>query len=93
MGEAAARLRSRERADTIQSNAPARLVTERLSRQPAIIHPLRETPERPNVSALARQFHVSRKTIQRDLHELVARGQLDTSRFSDIVSDLDPSDA
>jgi len=81
MGEAVAMLRSMERAEKIESNEPERLFTERLSRQHAIVNQLREAPERPNVSALARQFHVSRKTIQRDLHDLVARGQLDSAFF------------
>ena len=77
MGEAVAMLRSMERAEKIESNEPERLFTERLSRQHAIVNLLRETSARPNVSALARRFDVSRKTIQRDLHDLVARGQID----------------
>lgn len=84
MGEAVAMLRSMERAEKIESNVPERLFTERLSRQHNIVNKLRETADRPNVSALARQFNVSRKTIQRDLNDLVARGQLDASRFGEI---------
>ncbi|HWH68145.1 MAG TPA: HTH domain-containing protein, partial [Candidatus Sulfotelmatobacter sp.] len=32
--------------------------------------------ERPNISALARQFGVARRTIIRDLQDLIRRGQL-----------------
>jgi DNA-binding transcriptional MocR family regulator len=32
--------------------------------------------ERPNISALARDFKVARRTIIRDLQELIRRGQL-----------------
>jgi DNA-binding NtrC family response regulator len=89
MGEAVAMLRSLERAERIESNEPERLFTERLSRQHAIINLLRDASERPNVSALARQFRVSRKTIQRDLHDLVARGQLDASQYPEVGNGSD----
>jgi len=93
MGEAVAMLRSLERAEKIESNEPERLFTERLSRQHAIINLLRESSERPNVSALSRQFNVSRKTIQRDLHDLVARGQLDASLYPEIGNGSSPASA
>jgi len=32
--------------------------------------------ERPNISALARQFKVARRTIIRDLQELIRRGEI-----------------
>jgi DeoR/GlpR family transcriptional regulator of sugar metabolism len=32
--------------------------------------------QRPNISALAREFRVARRTIIRDLQELIRRGQL-----------------
>ena len=35
-----------------------------------------KSPERPNISALARDFKVARRTIIRDLQELIRRGQL-----------------
>ncbi len=50
--------------------------TDRLSRQTQIRHRLASTDERPNISALARQFKVARRTIIRDLQELIRRGEL-----------------
>lgn len=83
MGEAVAMLRAMERAEKIESNEPERLFTERLARQHRIINLLRSASERPNVSALARQFAVSRKTIQRDLADLAKRGQVDPELYPD----------
>jgi len=81
LGETVAMLKSLERAEKIESNEPERLFAERLARQHAILNQTRGTSERPNVSALARQFNVARKTIQRDLTDLVRRGQLDRSLY------------
>jgi DNA-binding NtrC family response regulator len=50
--------------------------TDRLSRQTQIRQMLATTEERPNISALARQFKVARRTIIRDLQELIRRGEL-----------------
>jgi DNA-binding NtrC family response regulator len=50
--------------------------TDRLSRQNQIRHALVDSGERPNISALARQFRVARRTIIRDLVELIRRGEL-----------------
>jgi len=50
--------------------------TDRLSRQNEILRQIRDTTSRPNISALARRFNVARRTIIRDLHELIRRGQL-----------------
>jgi DNA-binding NtrC family response regulator len=50
--------------------------TDRLNRQNHILEIVRESSERPNVSALARQFRVDRRTIARDLLELIRRGQI-----------------
>jgi DNA-binding NtrC family response regulator len=50
--------------------------TDRLSRQNHIRQQLAKSRERPNISALARQFGVARRTIIRDLQELIRRGQL-----------------
>ncbi len=50
--------------------------TDRLSRQNQIREALRKSRERANISALARQFNVARRTIIRDLQELIRRGQL-----------------
>ena len=50
--------------------------TDRLSRQNRIIEIVGESTQRPNISALAREFGVARRTIIRDLQELVRRNQL-----------------
>jgi DNA-binding NtrC family response regulator len=50
--------------------------TDRLSRQNSIREFLARSRERPNISALARDFGVARRTIIRDLQELIRRGQL-----------------
>ena len=50
--------------------------TDRLSRQNHILEIVGHSNERPNISALARQFNVARRTIIRDLQELIRRGQL-----------------
>ena len=50
--------------------------TDRLSRQNRIRELIGKSRDRPNISALARQFRVARRTIIRDLQELIRRGQL-----------------
>jgi len=50
--------------------------TDRLSRQNHIREQLAKSRQRPNISALAREFGVARRTIIRDLQELIRRGQL-----------------
>lgn len=50
--------------------------TDRLTRQNHIRQSLADSKDRPNISALARQFGVARRTIIRDLQELIRRGQL-----------------
>jgi DNA-binding NtrC family response regulator len=50
--------------------------TDRLSRQNRIHELVGQSRQRPNISALARQFGVARRTIIRDLQELIRRGQL-----------------
>jgi DNA-binding NtrC family response regulator len=76
-------LRSLERAEKIESSDPERRFTERLSRQNELLKRLRETTGKPNITHLAAEFNVSRKTILRDLHDLVQRGQLDATIHSD----------
>jgi DNA-binding NtrC family response regulator len=51
--------------------------TDRLKRQNQIRERLVKSKERPNISALAREFGVARRTIIRDLQELIRRGQLE----------------
>lgn len=55
--------------------------TDRLARQTEIRRQLQGTKERPNISALARQFRVARRTIIRDLHELIRRGELPSELY------------
>ena len=50
--------------------------TDRLARQNEIFSQLKKSGGRPNISALAREFKVARRTIIRDLQELIRRGQL-----------------
>ena len=50
--------------------------TDRLSRQNQIREMLKGTHERPNISALGRKFNVARRTIIRDLQELIRRGEI-----------------
>lgn len=76
LGETVAVLQSLERAEKIESSEPDRRFTERLSRQHEMIKRLRGAKERPNISSLSREFNVSRKTIIRDLQDLIRRGQL-----------------
>jgi DNA-binding NtrC family response regulator len=76
LGETVAALQSLERAEKIESSEPDRRFTERLARQHQLIQRLRGAPERPSISALSRDFNVSRKTIIRDLQDLIRRGQL-----------------
>lgn len=51
--------------------------TDRLKRQTQIRERLVKSRERPNISALAREFGVARRTIIRDVQELIRRGQVD----------------
>ncbi len=51
--------------------------TDRLKRQTQIRERLVKSKERPNISALAREFGVARRTIIRDVQELIRRGQVD----------------
>jgi len=70
--------------------------TDRLSRQTQIRQMLATTDERPNISALARQFKVARRTIIRDLQELIRRGELEPEVYprwqSDDEADADGAD-
>jgi DNA-binding NtrC family response regulator len=76
LGETIRSLQSLERAEKIESSEPDRRFTERLARQHEMLSRLRGKGERPNISALSRDFNVSRKTIIRDLQDLIGRGQL-----------------
>ena len=50
--------------------------SDRLSRQTHIREQVGKSRQRPNISSLARQFGVARRTIIRDLQELIRRGEL-----------------
>jgi len=76
IGETVAALQALERAEKIDASEPDRRFTERLARQFEMIKRLRGATERPNISALSREFSVSRKTIIRDVQDLIRRGQL-----------------
>ena len=76
MGEAIRALQSLERAEKTEFSEPDRRFTERLARQHEMIKRLRGSTDRPNISGLAREFNVSRKTIIRDIQDLIRRGQL-----------------
>jgi len=55
--------------------------TDRLSRQTELRRLVSQATGRPNVSALAREFRVARRTIIRDLQELIRRGELPPEVF------------
>jgi len=57
--------------------------TDRLARQNRIRDRVAKSNERPNISALAREFNVARRTIIRDLQELIRRGQLKPEVYPD----------
>jgi DNA-binding NtrC family response regulator len=65
--------------------------TDRLSRQNRILELIGNSRERPNISALARHFGVARRTIIRDLQELIRRGQLSAEVYPEWENP--PSDA
>jgi len=65
-----------ERARRVDAQELLSRSTDRLSRQNRILELVGKSKARPNISALARQFGVARRTIIRDLQELIRRGQL-----------------
>ncbi|HEY3854839.1 MAG TPA: response regulator [Verrucomicrobiae bacterium] len=72
-----------ERSNRVDSLELLSRSTDRLSRQNRILSLIADSKDRPNVSVLARQLGVARRTIARDIRELVRRGQLDPSVFPD----------
>lgn len=79
--EVVRRFEALERSKRIDIESLLSRSTDRLARQNQIFEQVREAPGRPNISALARQFHVARRTIIRDLQELIRRGQLPPEKF------------
>jgi len=65
-----------ERSQRIDAQELLSRSTDRLNRQNQICEALKKSRERVNISSLARQFNVARRTIIRDLQELIRRGQL-----------------
>lgn len=66
--------------------------TDRLSRQNQIREIIGRSLQRPNISALARQFRVARRTIIRDLQELIRRGQLKAEVYPEWENPADTED-
>ena len=66
--------------------------TDRLSRQNQIRELIGRSSQRPNISALARQFRVARRTIIRDLQELIRRGQLKPEVYPEWEHPTDPTE-
>lgn len=81
-----------ERAKRIDIQELLSRSTDRLHRQNQILKRVQGLPGRPNVSALAREFKVARRTIIRDLRELIRRGQLDERVFPKWEADDDPAE-
>jgi len=75
-GEMVRSLRSLERAELINTGERERVFTERLARQHDLLKRMRGAAEKPNLTLLATEYKVDRRTIRRDLHDLVQRGQL-----------------
>ena len=65
-----------ERSKRIDAESLFSRSTDRLSRQSEIRKRLSGSNKKPNISALAREFRVARRTIMRDLQELIRRGEL-----------------
>jgi len=64
--------------------------SDRLIRQTQIRERLAKSHERPNISALAREFGVARRTVIRDLQELIRRGQLAAEVYPEWESPEEP---
>jgi CheY-like chemotaxis protein len=88
LAETVAALQSLEQAEKLDVSEPDRRFTERLARQHQLIKQLRVATERPNISSLAREFNVSRKTIIRDLQDLIRRGQLPEDAYPEWKQEL-----
>ena len=74
--EAVRQFEALERAHRVDAQELFSRSTDRLSRQNRILDLVGKSRERPNISALARQFNVARRTVIRDLQEMIRRGQL-----------------
>lgn len=72
-----------ERSQRVDAQELLSRSTDRLSRQNRMLEMVVNSKERPNISALAREFKVARRTIIRDLQELIRRKQLDPKIYPD----------
>jgi DNA-binding NtrC family response regulator len=79
--EAVRQFEALERSNRVDSLELLSRSTDRLSRQNRILELIGNTRDRPNISVLARQLGVARRTIARDLQELIRRGQLDPAIY------------
>ena len=83
---------SLERARRIDAQELLSRSTDRLSRQNRLVEIIGKSGERPNISALARDFKVARRTIIRDLQELIRRSQLKPEVYPEWESVSDDED-
>ena len=88
LGETVRVLQSLDRAEKLSGEEPDRRFTERLARQHELLKRLRGADDRSNVSQLSRDFKVSRKTIIRDLRDLIQRHQLDPAVYPQWKNEL-----
>ena len=88
LGETIRVLQSLDRAEKLSGEEPDRRFTERLARQHELLKRLRGTDDRSNVSQLSRDFKVSRKTIIRDLRDLIQRRQVDPAVYPQWKNEL-----
>ena len=68
-------IRSLERAEMLYSKDPERVFAARLARQVELLKRLRDG-QPANITRLAQDLKVSRRSIARDIQELIQRGQL-----------------
>lgn len=78
-----------ERSKRVDAEALFSRSTDRLARQTEIRRMVAHAKERPNVSALAREFKVARRTIIRDLQELIRRGEIRAEVYPKWESETD----
>lgn len=81
-----------ERARRIDAQELLSRSTDRLTRQNRIVEIIGKSRERPNISALSREFKVARRTIIRDLQELIRRGQLKPEVYPEWEKPVDDGD-
>jgi DNA-binding NtrC family response regulator len=74
-------LESLERAENEATSEPEHQFTARLARQHTLLLKLRKTESKPNITNLSAEYRVARKTIIRDLQDLIRRGQLDPAVY------------